>query len=228
MTSDSDPKNARRRKPASVRGLEELGRERLSRHFFMRDFLYSEISNFHGIQNIPDDVNLALHVGRNLAQNLLEPLVETFGPIAVRSAYRSRAVNGFGAEHGLGCASNESNRAAHIWDQRDADGRCGACVSVVIPWFVDQYNLGRDWKDLAWWLFDHLDFHAVTFFPKRAAFNLTWREEPERSISSWIGPVRAVLRPGEAPPPEADRLDRYRTFPPFRSIVYPEQPSAFG
>lgn len=227
MTSAIDAAKNSKRKPGSVRGLEELGRERLSRHFFMRDFLYSEIGNFYGIQNIPDDVNLALHVGRKLATDLLEPLVETFGPIAVRSAYRSPAVNGFGAEHGLGCASNERNRAGHIWDQRDPEGRCGACVSVVIPWFADQYDRGRDWQDLAWWLYDHLDFHALFFFPKRAAFNLTWREAPERQISSWIGPVRAILRPGEAPPPEAERAERYRTFPPFRGITYPGQPGSF-
>ncbi|GAB1363415.1 hypothetical protein MASR1M32_26510 [Rhodobacter sp.] len=72
------------KKPGSVRGLEALGRERLSRHFFMRDFLYSEIGNFEGIPNIPDDPDLALLTGRRLAEDLLEPLVETFGPIAVR------------------------------------------------------------------------------------------------------------------------------------------------
>lgn len=227
MSSDAATPKGSRRKPGSVRGLEELGRERLSRHFFMRDFLYSEIGNFYGIQNIPDDVNLALHVGRKLATELLEPLVETFGPIAVRSAYRSPAVNGFGAERGLGCASNEANRASHIWDQRDPDGHCGACVSVVIPWFADEYDRGRDWQDLAWWLYDHLDFHAITFFPKRAAFNLTWREAPERSISSWIGPVRTVLRVGEAPPPAEERAARYRTFPPFRGIDYPAQAATF-
>jgi hypothetical protein len=227
VTRDPDPIKGSKRKPGSVRGLEELGRQRLSRHFFMRDFLYSEISNFHGIQNIPDDVNLALHVGRKLASELLEPLVETFGPIAVRSAYRSPAVNGFGAKQGLGCASNEANRAVHIWDQRDPEGRCGACVSVVIPWFADQYERGRDWQDLAWWLYDHLDFHAVFFFPRRAAFNLTWREAPERSISSWIGPVRTVLKRGEAPPPETERTDRYRNFPPFRGVAYPAQPTSF-
>lgn len=227
MTSQESSVRGRKRKPASVAGLEALGRERLSRHFFMRDFLYSEIGNFFGIPNIPDDVNLALWVGRKLADQLLEPLVETFGPIAVRSAYRSPAVNGYGAEHGLGCASTDANRAVHIWDQRDAGGRCGACVSVVIPWFADQYDRGRDWQDLAWWLHDHLDFHAVTFFPKRAAFNLTWRESPERWISSWIGPVRSIHRPGDVPPPEAERMDRYRNFPAFRGIPYPALPNSF-
>ena len=41
------------RKPASARSLETLGRMRLSRSFFMRDFLHSEIANFYGVPNIP-------------------------------------------------------------------------------------------------------------------------------------------------------------------------------
>lgn len=211
----------------SVRGLEALGRERLSRHFFMQDFLYSEIGNFVGIQSILANPDLVLHTRRKLATELLDPLVETFGPIAVRSAYRSAEVNGYGAEHGLGCASNEANRASHIWDQRDAEGRCGACASIVIPWFADQYDNGRDWLDLAWWLFDHLDFYAITFFPKRAAFNLTWREQPEKRISSWIGSNRTVFRPNDVPPPQEARIQRYSDFPRFRAIHYPQIPSAY-
>jgi hypothetical protein len=215
------------RKPGSVRGLEKLCRERLSRHFFMRDFLYSEIGNFFEMQNIPDDPDLALHTGRKLATELLDPLVETFGPIAVRSAYRSPGVNGHGAALNLGCASNKANRAGHIWDQRDDAGRCGACASVVIPWFADQYAQGSPYHDLVWWLHDHLPFHAITFFPKRAAINLTWREAPERTIHSWIRPDRVILGKNDTPPPEAERRARYADFPPFRGIAYPPLPAAW-
>jgi hypothetical protein len=77
------------RKPATMKALEELGRVRLSASFFMRDFLYSEIANFYGLPNIPDDPDLAIEAGRRLCSELLEPLQETFGGIAVRSAYRS-------------------------------------------------------------------------------------------------------------------------------------------
>jgi hypothetical protein len=73
----------------TVRALEELGRVRLSRSFFMRDFLHSEIANFYGMPNIPDDPELAIHVGKRLCEELLEPLAATFGRIAIRSAYRS-------------------------------------------------------------------------------------------------------------------------------------------
>jgi len=42
-------------KSRTVRALEELGRVRLSPSFFMRDFLHSEIANFYGMPNMPDD-----------------------------------------------------------------------------------------------------------------------------------------------------------------------------
>jgi len=43
------------RAPATVRALEELGRMRRSRYFFMREMLYGEVASFHRIANIPDD-----------------------------------------------------------------------------------------------------------------------------------------------------------------------------
>jgi hypothetical protein len=80
MQKPTTPVARQRKKPSSVQSLTKLGRERLSRHFFMRDFLNSEISNFYQIPNIPDDPALALTAGRALAIELLDPLVDTFGP----------------------------------------------------------------------------------------------------------------------------------------------------
>lgn len=71
------------RKPGSVNGLEELGRVRLSKNFFMRDFLYSEIANFHGIPNVPHNPDLAIKAGKRFCEELLEPLQATFGRIAM-------------------------------------------------------------------------------------------------------------------------------------------------
>ena len=79
----------------SVSDLTELGRVRLSPNFFMRDMLYSEVANFHGMANVPDDPDLAIEVGRRLCEKILEPLKETFGHINIRSAFRSSKINGF-------------------------------------------------------------------------------------------------------------------------------------
>lgn len=212
------------RRPGTYISLEDLGRVRLSPHFYMRDFLYSEIGNFFGKPNIPENPDVAIEAGRSLCAALLDPLTETFGRIAVRSAYRSPALNHFGATEVTPqkCSANPKNFAGHIWDIRDAKGRLGACVSIVVPWFADHYEKGRDWRDLAWWVHDHLPYHAMYFFPKLAAFNLTWREEPAQTIHSYINPKGTLLSAGAKPSEmRAIRSKRYTDFPPFRGISYP-------
>jgi hypothetical protein len=210
------------RKPASMWSLETLGRVRLSKHFYMRDFLYSEIGSFYGIANIPDDPDLTVAAGRRLCEQLLDPMEETFGRIAVRSGFRSAGLNRFGNENQLNCARNDANYGHHIWDRLD-NGVMGAGVSMVVPWFADQYAGGRDWRDLAWWIHDHLPYSHLWFFPKLAAFNISWREAPKRVISSYIAPKGQLLAAG-AEPAEGlvARQARYADFPVFRGIEYPD------
>jgi hypothetical protein len=203
------------RKPGSVRGLEELGRVRLSRSFFMREFLHSEIASFHGIPNIPEDPTLAIEAGRRLCEELLEPLAATFGRVAVRSAYRAPAVNALGNRLGLSCASNGRNYGRHIWDRRDAEGCLGAVASIVLPWFADRYAQGADWRALAWWIHDHLPYSELQFFPKLAAFNIGWRERPRRRIDSFIAPRGCLTRQSMANHP-GDHSACYTGFPALR------------
>ncbi len=179
-----------------MKGLEEMGRVRLSDSFFMRDFLYSEIAAFHGILNIPDDPDLAIAAGRLLCTELLEPLRASFGDVRVRGAYRSCAVNAFGNKHGLNCSRNEAAYARHIWDRRDGAGRMGATACVVVPWFADRYAEGADWRAMAWWIHDHLPYSYLGFYPKLAAFNVGWREDRERRIHSYIPPKGLLTKRG--------------------------------
>ncbi len=207
------------RRPQSMWSLETLGRVRLSKYFYMREFLYSEIANFHGLQNIPDDPDLAIENGRAFCESLLDPLEETFGRVAVRSGYRSREVNQFGNENKLNCARNDNPLECHIWDWGRGEGAV-AGATIVIPWFADQYEAGRDWRDLAWWVHDHLAYSEMWFFPKLCAFNISWRPAPWRTISSYVGPKGMLLRRGEAPgEPLEVRQARYADFPPFRGLV---------
>ena len=211
------------KKPASVAALDDFGRERLSKSFFMRDFLYSEIANLHGIPNIPDDPDLALAAGRRLCEELLEPLQDTFGRIAIRSAYRSVDVNGFGNaqqkanKKGYACASNEANFAGHIWDRRDNDGFMGATACIVIPWFTDRYDPEKDWRALAWWIHDHLPYSHMEFFKNRAAFNINWHERSVRKIYSYIKRRSCLTKPGMENH-EGSHADRYEDFPDLRRL----------
>lgn len=189
------------KKPQSVAELTELGRARLSEHFFMREMLYSEVANFHGMPNIPDDPELAIEAGSKLCRLVLEPMRQGLGHITIRSAYRSPSVNGYCNERlkqgdlAYFCGENEFNRARHIWDQRDAAGHIGATVSLVIPGYLDHYEQSGDFKALAWWLKDHIEHYAeIAFYPRQCAFNIRWYEGPsERSITRVEPAARTLL-----------------------------------
>lgn len=197
----------------SRQSLEAFGRERLSRNFFMRDFLFSEIAATEGLLNAPDDPELAVVAGKRLCEELLEPLHETFGRLAIRSAYRSCEVNRRGNELRAGCAANEANYAHHIWDRRDADGAMGATACIVLPWLVDYCASGGDWRGMAWWIHDRLPYASMQFFPHLTAFNIQWHERPERSIYSYISQNKGYLtRPG-MDNHAGDHSDHYREFP---------------
>ncbi len=176
---------------ALYRQLEDLGRVQLSKNFYMRDFLYSEIAYAEAIPNLPEDTDLAIAAGKQLCERVLEPLQAGVGRLAIRSAYRSPTVNAKGAENGnqYNCASNERNRAAHIWDLRDEHGRMGATACVVVPSFQPYYEKTGDWTALAWWIHDHVpEFHSLFFFPRLAAFNINWLEaaQPRDSVKTYV------------------------------------------
>ena len=188
--------------PNSVKSLDDFGRVQLSETFFMRDFLYSEISNFDEIKNIPENPEVAIQVGKAICTQLLEPLQDQFGRLAIRSAYRSKTVNGHGNlmqkqnKKGYSCASNESNYGGHIWDERDKDGNLGGTVCLVVPRFIPLYENGVRWTELALWIHDNLNYSSMFFFPKNAAFNLTWSEVPKRTIKSYVAPRKIQDIPG--------------------------------
>ena len=201
------------RKPQSVAALEKLGMVRLSHSFYMREFLYSETANLHGVPNIPDDPDLAIEVGRKLCDELLEPLNATFGRIAIRSSFRSCELNAFCNEHGYNCAKNEANYARHIWDRVDSEGKKGATACIALPWFTELYDQGADWRSLAYWIHDHLPYSELQFFPDLCAFNISWHEKPKKSIYSFIPPKGYLFRGFNAP---SGQEQLYSGFPRLR------------
>ncbi|APG89620.1 hypothetical protein [Sinorhizobium americanum] len=200
------------RKPGSMKSLEDLGRVRLSKNFFLRDFLHSEIADFYRIPNIPDDPELAIAAGRKLCEELIEPLQATFGRLHIRSAYRNRAVNDFGNRNKLNCSTNAATAADHIWDMRDADGCMGATACIVIPRVWDRERGEGGWQSLAWWIHDHLPYASLCFFPKLWAFNIQWHERPQRRIRSFAEPRGLLTKPGMANH-EGSHGDLYPGFP---------------
>ncbi|MBO9422371.1 hypothetical protein J7481_22865 [Labrenzia sp. R4_2] len=164
--------------------LEKLGRTRLSKSYQFRQFLSSEIATAFGLPNIPDDPDLAIYAGERLCELILEPLTDRFGPLIIRSGFRSARINAVGAAEGLMCASNKKNYSYHIWDHRDADGHIGAAACILIPAFNAAETDLETWQDLALWIDANLPYHRLTFFKRDNAFNIGWHENPRREIFS--------------------------------------------
>ena len=203
----------------TVEQLTDLGRVRLSRNFFMREMLYSEVSNLHGVPNIPEDPELAIAVGRKLCEEILEPIREQFGHVGIRSAYRSPVLNQFCNERFVAgdtacwCTDNNMNAARHIWDRRDEAGFTGATATIVIPAYLDEYERTGDYRPLAWWIRDNVPAYAeIFFFRKLCAFNIRWYEGPsDKAIWYLDPPTRELMTRKGEPGFEGDHRHLYAT-----------------
>lgn len=182
--------------PKTYAGLDKLGRIPLSKHFHLREFLYSEVAIFHNIPNVPDRIEDAVMAGSKLCELLLEPLQEKFGRIHVRSGYRSQKVNEAGKEKN--CATN--NDGFHTWDRPHDKHGIGATACISIPSLSEKVMSGEiEYQAIAWWIVDHLpDWSFIEFFStpsdiafaNEICFNIGWHQHPMHSITSWRGGPR--------------------------------------
>ncbi|MCJ8280834.1 MAG: hypothetical protein MJK14_13350 [Rivularia sp. ALOHA_DT_140] len=61
----------------------------------------------------------------------------------------------------------------------------GATACIIVNSFIPYYTKTGDWTALAWWIHDNINSYAeMVFFPKFAAFNISWSENPK--VSKWI------------------------------------------
>ena len=173
----------------SYKELESVGRRRLSANFYLREFLYSEVAQHFGVINSPENLELATEAGSALCENVLEPIQAAWGRVHIRSGYRSPEVNELGNKNRMNCASNARNSAAHIWDQRDDRGFCGATACIVIPRYREYFERTGDWMSLAWWIHFHVpDYYEMCFFKEQCAFNIRWYEgnDGQKSIKTYL------------------------------------------
>ena len=72
----------------------------------------------------------------------------------------------------------------------------GATACIIVPAFYDEFPGEGEWTKMAWWIHDHLPYSSLYFFPKFWAFNIGWREDPERRIDSYVMPRGCLTKPG--------------------------------
>ena len=96
----------------------------LSPHFSYEEMTRSKWAEEHGVDNTPDELQLAGLI--NICWKLGEPLREVFGPITVTSGFRSQKVN-----DGVSGVGNSKHLSGEAMDIRIAQRGTGQGVLQV-------------------------------------------------------------------------------------------------
>lgn len=91
----------------------------LTPHFSYDEMTFSAWAETHNADNTPDCLQQAAL--ENLCRKFMEPLYAKFGPVTVRSAFRTEQVNI--GHHGVGCSKHLSGEAVDISLPDEQTGR---------------------------------------------------------------------------------------------------------
>jgi hypothetical protein len=73
----------------------------------------------------------------------------------------------------------------------------GATACIVVTSFLSYYKKTKNWQALAWWIHDNIPaYSSMYFFPKLAAFNISWHQaKPQKRIDSYVRPRGCLTKP---------------------------------
>jgi len=106
---------------------------KLSKNFYLSEFLVSQYATRHGIKNEPPAAHLVRL--KYLVANVLQPVRDKFGPVIISSGYRSKELN------------------AAIGGSVTSQHSIGEAADFEVP--------GLDNKKLADWIKDNLKFDQL-------------------------------------------------------------------
>ena len=182
LFSERFPEN--RRGQPTPEQYEALARVRLSKHYILRDFLFSTECAARGLSNYPEDPDMVIRAGKALCEKVLEPIRERWGHLITTFGYQSRE----GIEWGWSKARRESNRhssSPHMWDRKcwgeAIYARCDILPICVEDGEVSKHEFGR-------WLMHNLDLDLCMMWRRSNVFCLTISPRPRRVWVLWGNP----------------------------------------
>lgn len=182
--------NARLSKPEE---LDAFSKIRLSRHFLMRDFLYSSSATVRGIANTPEDPEMTVRAGKALCERVLEPLLTRFGPLAITFGYQCRqALDCYLPASARKLGPTSSN--PHQWDRGTFGDAIYARVDVL-PYAVEDGEVSRD--EVGRWMMYELDIDLLMQWSRSNVFCITIGPKPRRVWLQWgdasLGEMRRTV-----------------------------------
>jgi hypothetical protein len=170
-------------KPASnstmLKDFEAYTRTRLSKHYILRDFLYSTEAEILGLSNRPsDDPEMVVASGKALCERVLEPLWAQFGPITITFGYQSRDVL-----EATSTTKSPTSSSPHQWDRGTFGKEIYARVDILPQAVVD----GTITKlAYAHWMMYNLDIDLLMSWHHSQVFCVTIGPKPRRVFLEWV------------------------------------------
>jgi len=157
-------------------------RTRLSKNYILRDFLLSTDSEFRGISNQPDDLDLVIKSGKALCEHILEPIIEAWGRFFITFGYQARA--GIEADWSLAKQKiNPKSSNPHQWDRKTFGNSIYARVDIL-PICVEDGEVTK--QEFGHWLMQNLDIDLLMQWKRSKVFCITYSEfKPRRVWLEW-------------------------------------------
>lgn len=151
---------------------------RLSPHYILRDFMFSSQAEILGMPNRPsDDVDQVIASGKRLCQEVLEPLIEQFGPLNITFGYQSRELIEIGG------VSKPTSSNPHQWDRKTFGNEIYARIDIL-PYCVETGTVSK--HDYAKWMMYNLDIDLLMQWKKSNVFCVTIGPKPRRLWLEWV------------------------------------------
>jgi hypothetical protein len=162
---------------------EALCRERVSKNFILRDFLFSVEAAARGRSNYPsDNEEQVIKSAKLLCSQVLEPILEHFGRFAITFGYQARET----MDQGLNAADREPKRTSsnpHQWDRGTFGEDIYARVDIL-PYCVEDKQVTKE--KFGRWVMYNLDIDLLMMWKASNVFCITISPKPRRVWQEWV------------------------------------------
>lgn len=158
---------------------EKWCRQRVSKNFIIRDFMFSTEAAVMGLSNRPsDNLQQVEKSAKALCEKVLEPILEHFGRFAITFGYQSRQVI-----EAFGNLKTTTASSPHHWDRGTYGSEIYARIDIL-PFCVEDGHVTPE--QFASWCMHNLDLDLLMQWDKSNVCCITIAPNPRRVWLKWV------------------------------------------
>lgn len=154
-------------------------RQRVSKNFILREFLYSSRADYFGVSNKPSDhPEQVVASAKALCELLLEPILKKFGKFFITYGYQSRKILDT-----LYPNDNKKSSSPHQWDRGTFSSGIYARVDIV-PICVEDGEVTHE--EFMNWVMYNTPADLLMFWRGTNTFCISIAPSPRRVALEWV------------------------------------------